>query len=443
MRAMRSEGCRRRVRGFALAWVLMVILALASLGAVLTSLADFDSTVVVQEVRSLQAFNLAEAGLNWGLWHLAQDLEWAGDTLTLGEGTCEVTVEALEEDDRYRLTAVSAVGTESSTVSLEVGISRDAWPLALTAQAVFWEGQYWRGKHHKNKHKEEPELEIEKHFVIHGDVFGYGDIEIKKDAAVVGGLVYATGTVSGDGEYTVGEIGEPIPEGLELDTTYYEDLIAVAEAQPRGDWRLDHGEVYELNGQTLYVKGKVKINHESVVRGPGRIVATDKIEIDHASMVLGSVDLIAAKEIKVEHQSVVEGQGNLIFSLEKIKVEHGAVVNPETPVELDARGSTMLMTPSDDKELKISHDAEVRGIIWGGTLKIEKGGKVVGAVYGEAFHHDELDKSGEIWHDPTVADGFPPPPGVPSGSGEVTITLGHWEEGEQEEEEGGPPVQPF
>ena len=107
--------------GFVLAWVLMVICVLMTLGLGLLFVSQWEGVQVTQEVRYLKAFNLAEAGIERSIWELQADPMWlAGwQDEPLGDGTYTVTTEDLGSG-WIRVRSTGSVGDVSKTVTLRV-----------------------------------------------------------------------------------------------------------------------------------------------------------------------------------------------------------------------------------------------------------------------------------------------------------------------------------
>lgn len=107
--------------GFVLAWVLMVICFLMTVGLGLLSLSQWEGVQVTEDIWYLQALNLAEAGLERAVRELQNDPMWMGGWVDepLGEGTYTVTSEDLGSG-QVRIRSVGAVGGVSKTLTREV-----------------------------------------------------------------------------------------------------------------------------------------------------------------------------------------------------------------------------------------------------------------------------------------------------------------------------------
>ena len=107
--------------GFVLAWVLMVICFLMTLGLGLLSVSQWEGVQVTREIRYLKAFNLAEAGIERSILELQADPMWLGgwQDEPLGDGTYAVTTEDLGSG-WIRVRSTGSVGDVPKTVTLRV-----------------------------------------------------------------------------------------------------------------------------------------------------------------------------------------------------------------------------------------------------------------------------------------------------------------------------------
>ena len=417
---------RRRDNAFVLAWVLIVILFLAGLGTALMDTSTWEGITVAKDVHALRAFNVAEAGAEWGIWKLSTDVDWSGGTMAFDSESCGVIVTELEEDDWYRVTATAVVNGQQRSVSIDVRVVEPAfgWPGALTDYAIYWGGGYNGGG----------DFTLKNLVLVNGPMFVNGDLEVERWAAVYNGTIETTGTVYGGGYYSATEAPEDAPQPIDLDTTSFDADIATANAESSGNWTRSGSSTYNLDGDTLYVKGNVEIKNNAIVRGPGRIVATGNITIKNNAKVLGSVDLISGGNITIQNDTIVEGEGNTIYGANSISVKNLAAINPYSPVELDSRGSSLVITPPN-KEIEVKNLASVRGIVWGGRIDLLNLAAIQGVLYGHSFAGNNIKNLAYVHYDATVIDAFDElPAGVPQGdAGELTVTLGEWSQGAVED----------
>ena len=110
--------------GFMLVVVLMVISLLTALSVSMLLAGQWEGVQGTKDVAYLQAFNLAEAGLERAVWELRMDPTWTTGWTdeSLGNGTYSVTVaEAPDIGDSWlRISATGVVGEITKTLTLTV-----------------------------------------------------------------------------------------------------------------------------------------------------------------------------------------------------------------------------------------------------------------------------------------------------------------------------------
>lgn len=395
-------------KGQILLSVFLIILVMAILGMSFLSLTRMETIQIRKQVFYLQALNLAEAGIERALWKMRTSPGWIDgwQEQPLGNGFYSVTIEPMETENYYRIISTGTVINVSKTVNLEVEVKNKLWPSAFD-YALFW----------GNSSGYNGDLVMRNNVYIQGDVFVYGDIEIRNNANVNNGYVYSTGEVTGEGNYQVGELPDPLPERPEFDTSYYDGLITEAYSRPAGNWSLKNNQTYNLNGQTLFVNGNVSISNNCYVYGPGKIVATGTITVENNSQILGNVDLIANGDLNIENKAKVEGEGNIIFSNTSITIKENDGIGPKTLIYSEGT-------------IELKNNAQVRGIIWGNEVELLNNATVYGVIYGDSFTNNTIRNNFNLIYDPEVLD-TTPPPGVPEGEG-VEINRIRWEEEEAE-----------
>jgi len=393
-------------KGQILITVFLIVLIIGVLGLSFLSLSRMETIQFRKQIYYLQAFNIAEAGIERAIWKLKNSPGWTDgwQGQQLGNGTYSVSIE-LQEDDYYKITSTATVVNINKTIELVVEVKNKVWPDAF-GYALFW----------GNSAGYNGDLTIKNNAFIDGDIFGYGDLNIKNNATV-SGYVYSTGEVSGNGNYQVGELPEPLPERPEFDTTYYDNLLSQAQSKPQGNWSLKNNRTYNLNGDTLFVNGNVIISNNCIVYGPGKIVATGKITVSNNVEMSNNIDLIAGGQIYLGNNSKIEGEGNIIFSNTSIVIKNN-----------NAAGMKTLIYSEGSVSLK--NNAKVRGIIWGNEVELKNNATVVGLIYGDSFYKNEIPNNFILTYDPAVLD-MTPPPGVPEGEG-VEVNKIQWNEEEAE-----------
>ena len=405
LRSCATGRAQRRTRGYILPAAVVVLFVLTVAGMALLDMGRGEAIQVMKETRYLKALNLAEACIERALWKMADEPGWTQGwtNAALGGGTYSATIEPLG-GNWYTITSTGTVGGIDKTLTLRAKVSGGLWPPPFNDYALFW----------ANPTSSQNTLQLANNASVVGSVFCYGGIEVRNSATVTNGEVYATGSVSGGGTYTVGDVPDPPPDRLQFDTSYYDALIAQAAARPKGDWNLSNNKQYSLGGQTLLINGEVTVSNNSTVTGPGKIVATGDIEFQNNSAIRGGVDLISGARLYLYNSSQIETYGNVLFARTSITLENNCATSG---------GSMFVYTPGS---LSMSNNGAFHGIFWGGVVGLKNNAGVVGSVYA-----DQLDGN-KIWNNVTIQHAepdFQPPPGVPPGE-PITVTIGAWAEQE-------------
>jgi len=393
----------RNDNGFVLPAVLLLVLVLVILGYGVLYLGQTQATESIKQLHNAQAFGLAEAGLHRALWKLRGDTSWsAGWTeQALGNGAYAVVIEDASElgSGWIRLRSTGTVANISRTVTHEVQRGT-GWPAAFE-YAVFW----------ANPPEEySPLLTFANSVDILGDVLAYGNVHFTPGAMVgAEGLVYTTGSATGSG-FTLGELPEPTPERVVVDTTSYRALVDQARTAPVGDWVVDKDDVVELNGQTILVNGVADIEQKAKIVGPGTIVSAEGINIGMQVEITEGVTLISGTQTTIGNHSSYIGDGNVIYSEGSIEIMNHSSV----------QGAVII----SENDVILRNNTDISGIVWAGAAELENSTYVRGAFYANTFTGDSLENSATIEQDDSVLD-YPVPEGFPEGR---EISVGTWAE---------------
>ena len=302
---------RRGQEGFLLIIVSIIVFVLAALGLGLLELCRMEGVLVAHDVQYLNAFHLAEAGIDRTLWKLIEDPGWSAgwQDQALNDGAYSVGMAALVEPRWYRVSSTGTSGVISKTITLDVKLC--PWPYAYD-YGLFW----------ANPSGSATPVRLRNNAVVNGSIFGYGNFSVDAGSSVEN-YVYATGTVEGNGDYVVGEMPDDLPEPAVFDTSSYDALIAQAALEEAGDWGL--GGSYSLFGQTLLVNGNIDLSG-AALHGPGTIVATGSITIGNSSEITDGVDIICGSDLLFDNLSIYEGSGNVIFATSSIEITNHATL---------------------------------------------------------------------------------------------------------------------
>jgi len=116
-----------------------------------------------------------------------------------------------------------------------------------------------------------------------------------------GGLIYTTNAWTAAGTYTTGTLPGDLPAYPTLDTTYYDNEITTAIAQPTGNLSWSGGS--QVVSGTTYIDGTININNTTVT-GNGALVASGTITIRGTTSVTpsagGTIRFITAVDIQIQ-----------------------------------------------------------------------------------------------------------------------------------------------
>ncbi len=391
---------RKLQRGFLLIAVTIIVFTLAVLGMGLLELCRMEGVLVAKDVHYLNAFHLAEGGIDRALWKLKGDPTWTTgwEDQALNQGTYSVSVEAMEEANWYRIVSTGDSGDVSKTITLEV--KTGSHPAAFD-YALFW----------ANPSGSAIPVALKNHVVIDGGVFAYGSLTVDNNSSISNGFVYATGTVSGTGNYVEGELPAELPERVVLDTTYYDSLIAQAAMEEAGDWTVSATEF--LFGQTVLVNGNISIAG-GTLRGPGTIVATGDITMGNNWEISDGVDSISGANIIMDNHGLYQGSGNVIFARNSIDIGNNITLTEKLSI----------LTPG---LLYIHNHITIHGLLYADDMRIYNHPSITGSMYANNFYSDEVRNHPLITYDASVLD-VSLAPGLSSDTETVEFELGQWEE---------------
>lgn len=129
-------------QGSAIIFVIVLCAALLFLGISLLELNSVDLQIAVNQQDSLQAYYLAVSGMEGTLAVLKNNPDHTGETAkVLAEGTVNVTVVAVEEDDGARHIAITSRG-KSGRVQEEINLEFQSFPSPAGGSKGALEGWY-------------------------------------------------------------------------------------------------------------------------------------------------------------------------------------------------------------------------------------------------------------------------------------------------------------
>jgi Tfp pilus assembly protein PilX len=369
---LKPAGGRPRARGAILILVMAVMLALSLLGLAFLNTGDANGMDLVREVQHSQSFHVAEAGLQQVVARLRVQSAYRQSPTNLCGALAGVSyaVRVARTGDLYYLVSCSAVRACTRSIRQVVEVRANGWPDAFS-YALFGSNG---------------DIDLKKGVTISGDVFDYGNISMAKDATVSNGMVYATGVVTGSGDFQVGGVPAEPPAPPTLDTTGYDNLLAQAASSTNTSVAFP----VTLQGGTVYVKGSVSLGQ---VTGPGTLVVSGDIDMGQAAYVSPGCTIISGGSLSFAKAGLV-GSNGLFYARTEIRFAKDGTL---------LQGCTLL-TPGTIDALK---NFEMSGVMLAlGPVLIKKDAVVLGSIVGSGI---TADKNLTVRYDPSLFTTNPPP----------------------------------
>ncbi|MFA5103776.1 MAG: polymer-forming cytoskeletal protein [Candidatus Margulisiibacteriota bacterium] len=248
-------------------------------------------------------------------------------------------------------------------------------------------------------------------------IYNNGSLDLKGSSCVIGGI-FANGNVSvqktdnhPSGEtftapgYTVngipGTVPDPVPTMPSLNSTYYDEQIALAQIAPAGNQILNN---MDLGGGTVYVKGDATISGN--ITGGGVIVVTGSTTINGAI---------------ISENTKIIGNG-LITVKSTTNVASGGVLY--SPTQIDIPGNPRIFGSVMSAKITANGTPTIMGLLFSWDVSTEMNGNVT--VYGSVVNPSSSTYSGNInlEYDPEYIPDFIE--GLSAGG--VGLVKGSWKE---------------
>jgi hypothetical protein len=352
------------------------LLAVSLLGAAMLAMGDSNGTEAVRGRQAMQAFWGAEAGLHAAIARLRLQSAFRASPATVN-GTCGLAAYAVaitRAGAFYTLTSRAQVARAYRTVAQTVEINDSGWPDAFDYAVFGTEGN----------------VDLKKGLNVSGDMFAYGNISLAKESTVTNGEVYATGAVTGSGNFTVGTLPDVLPQQPTFDTSWYVGKIATAAASGVAPGTVSFP--LNLAGGTLYVQGNLDIRN---ITGAGTLVVSGNLGLAQDVTIASGVTLLSgatltlAKDCETGSNTVFYAQTGIVLAKDGLTLNGCALL---TPGDIDCQKSFTM-----------------GGAMYaGGTVGIKKDAVVTGSIIGATGVTADMNLS--VYHDPSA---FPPvlPPG--------------------------------
>jgi len=291
-----------RPKGVSLIIAVAIMLICSVLGVTMAKLLGVTSRASVDCLRSVQAFGLAQAGLNWYMMQLAGMPDWASaedqTNITLGGGTFDVALSNKTATSLDFQVTGKIIGNDAAVIQRTM--SQTAVKLPSAAQfAVYWgrDNGAW--------------LELRSNTKVYGDIWSRGTTTVMSGSSV-SGIVYRPGSedVNGSGEYSEAAITPPYPLMPGINTAFYTNLINTYDAlidSVTGNTDKEQDTNLILNGNTLKYRN-FNTDGNITISGNGIIVTSRSIGLhsrngDSGTLTIspsgGNIIFIAGRDLTV------------------------------------------------------------------------------------------------------------------------------------------------
>jgi len=380
-------------RGFTLIAAIFVILVLTLLAITTSTFISSDSVIAVRNYHSQDAFYIASSGSEYYLKQLDGDDDWTvpptPETKSFSGGYFTITT-TNEQKNRitYTSTAVLTIGATTYRRGIRASIRRMGGGLGSIAEdyVLYWGGSGDAGTGETN---------IGNNVSIGGDILANSDINMGNNSTVSGDAT-ASGDISGDTTGIDGEIDEDseMPEEPpSLESTYYDNQLAIAATYPPGD--LEYAGNKTVSGVT-YVNGSVtfKQNCTINVTGTATIAATGTVMVRNNTTIGDSLHVIAGGLITFENNIII-GKYGVWYSSVGFDVGNNEVV-----ADVGVGEGTAFITPGD---IDFGNNCSFDGFLYaGGSLSLGNNTDFSGLIV--AGYIEDIGENSTLDLNPDVID---------------------------------------
>ncbi|MFH0887520.1 MAG: hypothetical protein V1843_05060 [bacterium] len=332
----------------------ILLIALSAFTTVFLFMISGNLRQLGSQVNYEKSFYIAEAGAEKALWYLKTPVadggmgeSWRTTGLTESFGGGQYTISVA---DSATGTVVIMVTGEALGTSRAVGTElRPGTPSAFN-YTVFADGNF----------------SVAKDSEISGTIFVNGNTSIASGCSL-GTIYHPSGTsISGSGYIDGGE-PSPLPTMPTLNTTSYDNAIAIANTYAAGD--VSYNDDFSLGGGTTYVNGNINFTKDLIITGPGTLVVSGNINMaKNITVTGGEVNLISGGSFSASKD----------FSLSNTNVYAATSINLAKDVSAGGMSALSLITPGS---ISISKDPNLTAFIYaGGSASIAKDAVIHGSL---------------------------------------------------------------
>ncbi|KPJ65673.1 hypothetical protein AMJ44_09705 [candidate division WOR-1 bacterium DG_54_3] len=328
---------KKRKKGFTIIAAVFIVLAMTFLAIATSTFISSDAVIASKNYHSLDAFYIAEAGIQYYLKQLVDDDNWStppppcdrefsGGTFSL------VTTD--ERRSRITVTATGVVTVGANTYTRSIRLTAQAGGLAALASEYV---VYYTGGGNSSWN-----TNVDNNALMNGSVLLNSNLNLGLNDTVSGDA-YTAGNITGDTSGITGTIEPNAEMPLEvptLETSYFGSELAIAATYPPGD--KTYSGTQNLSG-TTYVNGDITIDNGAniTITGTATLVATGKFTIENLATVGDNLTVIIGGKIDVENDLTV-GSIGIWYSGQDISIDNNVIIGGKD----DYEGSRFI-TPGD------------------------------------------------------------------------------------------------
>lgn len=407
-------------KAFALIVAIFVVMVFSVLGAVMVSLLSGESISITNDIRGLQALNIAEAGIRYVVASsIIPDPDWSNNSdvsKNFGAGSFAVTY--LQKSKTHVL--LESRGTVAG-VTRAVQASVDMTGASPTSFGFgIFAGNQGGGP-----------LIVQNSATVNGDFYYNGDVTMRNSAKLINGTLISKSLTLQNSATCASWEPLPVPpiEPPTFEPSYYDTVLGETTKSATSALSLTGTQVLNLNGETRYYTG-ITISNSARVNGPGVLVATTgNLVIQNSAIIGGNIRFIV-KGTSTFSNSVSVGNTTEVFSQGNVTIQNGQ----DFPMDslLFTHGNILFNNSSyyygviiaPDGDLTSSNSTKFRGLIYADSIDLQNSTNLRGSVIVDSVGY--FSNSAIVTYDPAVLPaawpiGF-------QGSGFYGITVSNWRE---------------
>ncbi|MBN2057501.1 MAG: hypothetical protein JW782_01720 [Candidatus Saganbacteria bacterium] len=338
-------------KGFSLIAAIFVLLIMVLFTLTVASFLSADAVVAAKNHNSLRAFYIASTGLEYYFKQMDDDDDWStpplGKTGVFKDGAFSITTTD-ESKNRLTFTVTGLYTVEGTTYrrALRPTIQRTAGGIGdiLGDYVLYWGGNEGDGSY------------IANNATIIGDIYTGATLEIGSNVNISGDATSSGDITTGSGTTVDGTIEtyiEPPFNPPSLETTYYDDQLAIAATYPLGNqtWTTK-----SLSG-TIYINGNLTMDNNADINltGVATVVVTGWVLVRNNADVGDGIHVTAGGMITIENNAVL-GMSQVWYSSIGFDVGNNAEVG-----EVEVGEGTSFLTPGD---INFGNNIEFYGFIF-------------------------------------------------------------------------------